>query len=77
MIRSKSQSMVNLFLTIAGALLLLEGTLALVRHEPPLHFWGRAPKGQAWEIVLLGTFCFFVGFSGFVKKKRRGQIRSL
>jgi len=71
MTRLKSQSVVNIVLMILGALLLLEGSIAYVRHEPSLHFWGAAPKGQSWEVMFVGTFCFLVGLVGFVKKRRR------
>jgi hypothetical protein len=66
----KSQSIVNIVLMILGGLLLLEGLIADVRHEPSLHFWGAAPKGQAWEVMLVGTFCFLVGFIGFANRKK-------
>ena len=76
MIRSKSQWMLNIALMILGALLLLEGSIAHVRHEPSLYFWGPAPKGQAWEVMFVGAFCFLVGSMGFVnRKKGRGKRR--
>jgi len=69
----KSQSMVNIVLMILGALLLLEGAIAHMQHEPSIHSWGVAPKGQAWEVMFVGTFCFLVGLMGFVKRKKGGR----
>ena len=70
MTRLRSQSIVNSILVIAGAVLLLDASLALARHEPSLHLWGAAPKGQALEVMFVGAFCFLVGFMGFVNQKK-------
>jgi hypothetical protein len=76
MIRLRSRSIVNIVLVVAGAVLLVDASIALERHEPSLHFWGTTPKGQAWEIMFMGAFCFLVGFMGFVnRKKGRGKRR--
>ncbi len=75
MIRSKSHVIMDIVLTTVGALLLLEATIALTRHEPLLYASG--PKtGRAWEALFMGVFCFLVGVMGFVKRKkahRRGR----
>jgi hypothetical protein len=60
MIGSKSKSVVNILLVIAGAALVVEASIALALHEPPLHLWSAAPKGQAWEVMFVGAFCFLL-----------------
>jgi hypothetical protein len=73
MIRSQSQSRVNIVLMVFGGLLLLEGAIAHARHEPSLHFWGAASKWQSWEVMFMGTFCFLVGLTGFVNPRKRSR----